>query len=138
MTDKQRKFAECYVKHYNAVQAAEEAGYNNKNRNSLKTKACKLKKHPEIAAYIKQLQIEHKSKAIIGHKELKEYLTSMIRGEVTEEKLFMGDKIKTDVPSRDKLKAVEIMCKIYNMFEEEDKAPTPKIIFNDKRPEGGK
>lgn len=81
LTDKQRLFAEEYIKDSNATQAAIKAGYSPKSAHSIATE--NLQK-PAIKSFINAKMKEIDSKKIMGAKEAIERLSAIARGELKE------------------------------------------------------
>lgn len=124
MNAKQKRFCDEYLIDTNAYQAAIRAGYSkvtalNASRwldpNSTK------KYNGEMWSYIhEQLERIHNEKTADA-KEVLEYLTSVMRGEHTEETLqLVGDGVQTisdiSVSAKDRLKAAELIGKTYGIF----------------------
>lgn len=114
LTNKQITFIDAYLGEakMNATQAARIAGY----------------KHPEVQgaenlrklrAYISKTMDERHTKAIATQKEVQEFFTSVLRGEVKEEVVSNNGKV-LEVPAstKDRLKAAECMGRAYGMFTE--------------------
>lgn len=120
MTDKQKRFCDEYLIDCNATQAAIRAGYSPKTAYSIGEE--NLKK-PELKTYIdKRLEQLHSEKTADAQ-EVLEYLTSVMRGEHTEQVLRLdGDGVQVvdsvQTPTRDKLKAAELIGKRYGMFKD--------------------
>lgn len=140
LSDRQKRFADLYLGEcaFNATEACIKAGYKIKDRSNLTKKAHSLKKSPAIAEYLEFRQKQLESDSIIASKELQEFLTSCIRGKKTEPYYFVlreGEKgkfkdtiVKKDLPykAKDRLKAIEIMCKI-NHLTDDNKSEKPII-----------
>ena len=114
LTAKQSAFIDAYLGEakMNATQAARIAGY----------------KHPEVQGaenlrklrpYISKTMDERHTKAIATQKEVQEFFTSVLRGEVKEEVVSNNGKV-LEVPAstKDRLKAAECMGRAYGMFTE--------------------
>lgn len=134
MTDKQKKFVDEYLIDLNATQAAIRAGYSHKTAYSIGEE--NLKK-PELKAYIdEQLELLH-SKRTADAQEVLEYLTSVMRGEHTEQALqLVGDGVQIitsiDVSAKERLKAAELIGKRYGMFKDNVGIDLkPVVIVND-------
>lgn len=135
LTRKQRKFAEEYLVDCNGTKAAIRAGYSPKTAYSIGEE--NLKK-PELKAYIdEQLELLH-SKRTADAQEVLEYLTSVMRGEHTEQTLqLVGDGVQTitdiDVSAKERLKVAELIGKRYGLFKEtyEIESVAPIVIVND-------
>lgn len=120
MTERQKRFCEEYLISCNATQAAIKAGYSAKT--ATKIAAENLTK-PDIKAYIEERLEQIRSEKTADIKEVMEYLTSVMRGEHTEQVLrFVGEGTqKIDniaVTEKDRLKAAELIGKKYGMFKD--------------------
>lgn len=120
MTDKQKRFCDEYLIDCNATQAAIRAGYSPKTAYSIGEE--NLKK-PELKTYIDERLEQLHSEKIADAQEVLEYLTSVMRGEHTEQMLRLdGDGVQVvdsvQTPTRDKLKAAELIGKRYGMFKD--------------------
>lgn len=120
MTSRQQKFCDEYLVSGNATDAAIKAGYSRKTAYSIGNE--NLSK-PEIRAYIDaELEKLHSAK-IADAREVLEYLTSVMRGEHTEQTLeFAGGGVQMivniDVAARERLKAAELIGKRYALFSD--------------------
>lgn len=105
MNARQKKFCDEYLIDCNATQAAIRAGYSPKTAKSIGNE--NLTK-PDLKAYIdEQLELLH-SKRTADAQEVLEYLTSVMRGEHTEQTLqLVGDGVQTitdiDVSAKERL-----------------------------------
>lgn len=120
MTDKQKRFCDEYLIDCNATQAAIRAGYSPKTAYSIGEE--NLKK-PELKTYIDERLEQLHSEKTADTQEVMEYLTSVMRGEHTEQVLRLdGDGVQVvdsvQTPTRDKLKAAELIGKRYGMFKD--------------------
>ncbi len=124
LTEKQKRFVDFYIQTGNASEAARLAGYNPKSAGSIGQE--NLKK-PEIKnaidARLKQLESERVAK----DKEILEFLTAVMRGEVIESiptqigtgnGVFHAELLKKPPNVKDRLKAAEILSKINGLFNE--------------------
>ena len=135
LTPKQARFCEEYLVDLNATQAAIRAGYSVESAGSIGSE--NLTK-PDLKAYIdEQLELLH-SKRTADAQEVLEYLTSVMRGEHTEQTLqLVGDGVQTitdiDVSAKERLKAAELIGKRYGLFKEtyEIESVAPIVIVND-------
>lgn len=82
LTPKQKAFAEEYVKCGNETEAAKKAGYSPKTAYSIGSE--NLKK-PEIIAYIKELSAPGEDKRVADAREILEFFTAVMRGEVKDQ-----------------------------------------------------
>ena len=119
LTARQKKFADWYIELGNAEQAAVKAGYSKKyargNAHKLVAKGC-------IKAYIEERLAEKEKERIASQDEVLEFLTEVLRGNVTEKVpvvLLKDFKIVDKEPSvKDRLKAAELLGKRYALFKE--------------------
>lgn len=135
LTKKQRKFADEYLIDCNGTQAAIRAGYSPKTANE---QAAKLMANKKISTYISNKLDEMSSERLADAQEVLEYLTSVMRGEYTEQVLRLdGNGVQVvdyiQVSARERLKAAELIGKRYGMFKENYSVESiaPVIIVND-------
>lgn len=120
MNAKQRRFCDEYLIDCNATQAAIRAGYSKKTAKQIGQE--NLTK-PDLKAYIdEQLEILHNQKTADAQ-EVLEYLTSVMRGEHTEQTLkLVGDGVQDiaeiDVAAKERLKAAELIGKRYGIWKD--------------------
>jgi len=118
VTEKQKRFCDEYLIDLNATQAAIRAGYSAKTAKAI---GCENLTKPNIQAYIQeQLDRIHEQKTADAQ-EVIEYLTSVMRGEHTEQALqLVGDGVQEicdiSVSAKDRLKAAELIGKRYGIF----------------------
>lgn len=114
LTAKQSTFIDAYLGEakMNAAQAARIAGYKHPETQG----AENLRK---LRPYIDEVMNKRHSNAIATQKEIQEFFTSVLRGEVKEEVVSNSGKI-LEVPAstKDRLKAAECMGRAYGMFTE--------------------
>lgn len=133
LTLKQKRFADEYIITANATQAAIKAGYSKKYAN---TNATKLLQNTTIKRYLDKRLKEIESEKTASIKEVMEYLTSVMRGEQTEQVLksagdYQQEITDIDVSAKDRLKAADLLNKIHQAREEKgNTAPEPIIIVD--------
>lgn len=135
MTPRQRKFCDEYLISGNATDAAIKAGYSPKT--AKQTGSENLAK-PDLKAYIEtELEKLHSAK-IADAEEVMKYLTSVMRGEHTEQVLkLVGDGIQTvtdiDVSAKERIKAAELIGKRYALFSDKMDlgGAVPVVIMGD-------
>ena len=133
LTLKQKRFADEYIITANATQAAIKAGYSKKYAN---TNAAKLLQNTTIKRYLDKRLKEIESEKTASIKEVMEYLTSVMRGEQTEQVLksagdYQQEITDIDVSAKDRLKAADLLNKIHQAREDKgNTAPTPVIIVD--------
>ena len=122
ITERQRRFVDYYLELGNQVQAAIKAGYSERYA---KDQAFRILEIPEIKEYYEDRLQEIESKRVANIKEVMEYLTSVMRGEETEEMIVVegcgngyseARKINKSIGAKDRLKAAELIGKRYMMF----------------------
>lgn len=135
MTPRQQKFCNEYLISGNATEAAIKAGYSRKT--AKQTGSENLSK-PDLRAYIDEQLAKIHSAKIADAEEVMKYLTSVMRGEHTEQVLkLVGEGVQTvtdiDVSAKERLKAAELIGKRYGLFTEKVglEGAVPVIITGD-------
>ena len=115
-------FADEYIISLKATQsylkAYPEASYATAN-----VEGCKLLVKPSIKAYIDEQMAKKQDERIMKQDEILRLLTSIARGEQTEQTLQLcGDGcqelVDKDISAKDRLKALELLGKRYGTFAE--------------------
>lgn len=117
LTEKQKKFADYYIKCGNATEAAKRAGYSEKTARQIGTE--NLSK-PSISAYINQRLAQIEEESIADIKEVLKFYTKVMRG---EEK----DQFGLDASLNDRLKAGDSLMKRYAAGAEKNKGTMEKL-----------
>ena len=121
-TERQRRFVDYYLELGNQVQAAIRAGYSERYA---RDQAFKILEMPAVKEYYEDRLQEIESKRVANIKEVMAYLTSVMRGEETEEMIVVegcgngyseARKINKSIGAKDRLKAAELIGKRYMMF----------------------
>lgn len=86
---KQKRFADEYIISGNATEAYKKAGYSASSDRVAGVEGHKLLRNPKIQTYLKERQKELDSPKIADQQEVLEFLTSVMRGEVTEPLLVL-------------------------------------------------
>ena len=127
LTLKQQRFADEYIISGNLYKSAIAAGYS---MNYAKAQSSKLLENVGVKAYIDERLEVLNSEKVADQQEVMEFLTSVMRGEVTEPvAIFMGDgfqevvELKSNVTSRKA--AAELIGKRYAMWT--DKAQNTNV-----------
>ena len=119
---RQKAFCEYYVVSGNATDAAIKAGY--KEKNARKIGSENLTKM-DIKAYVEELMQKLESERTASAKEVLEFLTKSMRGEIKEEVVVVegtGDgtsearMVKKQIGLRDRIKAAELLGKRYRLY----------------------
>lgn len=118
MTIKQQRFADEYIISANATQAAIKAGYSKKYAAQ---NTDKLLKNTNIKSYIDERLAELQSQKVADQQEVLEYLTSVMRGEETEQTIIgvgeLGQELTDiEVSAKDRIKAAELLGKRYRLW----------------------
>lgn len=103
MTEKQQKFADEYIISLNATQAYKKAYPNIKKDGVAKAAGSRLLANVNVKAYIDEQLERLKSERVADQQEVLEFLTSVMRGEVTEPLLVLDgegtQKVVNAVPN---------------------------------------
>lgn len=130
---KQKRFADEYIISGNAEKAAMKAGYS---KGYARGNAYKLVANSGVKAYIDARMAEIDNKKIADQQEVLEYLTSVMRGEVTEPLTVLdGDGYQRVIDASPSVatrnKAAELLGKRYRIFTEKQEVEvTGQVIFN--------
>lgn len=120
LTNRQKRFVEEYLIDLNARQAAIRAGYSPK---TAQEQASRLLANVKVQTAISAFLVDISSAKIADIEEVMKYLTSVMRGEATEEiPLLVGNgvqKITTKhLSAKDRIRAAELLGKRYGLFSE--------------------
>lgn len=116
LTPKQKRFADEYIISGNIYQSMVKAGYS---ENYAKADGCKILDNPRVKAYIDDRMAGFERKAIASQEEVLSYLTSVMRGEQTEQVMVTGGEvIDVVVGAKDRIKAAELLGKRYGAWTE--------------------
>ena len=137
LNDREKLFAEEYIKLGNAYQAALNAGYAKSTakdsskwinpEENLKKPNEKSKYKPEVREYINNRMKDHQSELIADQDEVLKYLTSVMRGETSAEIVVVegtGDgcsearTMQKAPDEKERLKAAELLGKRYGLYTE--------------------
>lgn len=124
MTEKQKRFAEEYMRTGNSRQAYINAGYSS-SENSIDVNASRLLNSDKVQKYIFEISEQIKSEKIADIEEMQLKLTAIIRGMTTEEVIvteLIGNgqsraKVMEKKPSlKEVIKACELLGKMTGAF----------------------
>lgn len=117
LTEKQKRFADYYIETANAAESAIKAGYSKKTAKEIGSE--NLTK-PNIRSYIDERLAEKDKNRIADQDEVLEFLTKLLRGEITEQvPITMKDywEMTDKEPAlKDRTKAAELLGKRYAMW----------------------
>lgn len=111
LTEKERIFADEYIKTTNATQSAIKAGYA---ENSASVTGSKMLRKPKVRKYIDDVMEKRSKNTIATANEVLEYLTKVMNG---EEK----DAFGLDASIADRTKAAELLGKRHMLFTDKVK-----------------
>lgn len=111
LTEKERIFADEYIKTTNATQSAIKAGYA---ENSASVTGSKMLRKPKVRQYIDDVMEKRSKNTIATADEVLEYLTKVMNG---EEK----DAFGLDASIADRTKAAELLGKRHMLFTDKVK-----------------
>ncbi|WP_304179109.1 terminase small subunit [Leptotrichia trevisanii] len=122
LTEKQKRFADYYIETGNITEAAVKAGYSKKTARVIGQENL-LK--PAIKGYIDEKLETMQDERTASAKEVLEFLTKSMRGEIKEEVVVIegtGDgtsearMIEKQIGLRDRIKSAELLGKRYRLF----------------------
>lgn len=134
LTLKQKRFADEYIISGNATEAAIKAGYSKKTAKEIGAQNL-TKLH--ISKYLDEQLAELNSKTIATKEEVLSYLTSVMRGEQTEQTLRGTGEgaqsiIDIDVGAKDRIKAAELLGKRHRLWTDKQELSMdgPVVLAN--------
>ncbi|MCG2394859.1 terminase small subunit [Staphylococcus epidermidis] len=135
---KQQTFVDEYIRTGNVYQSAIRAGYSQKYA---KASSHKLLDNVGIKQAIDKRMAELKKKSIADQDEILQYLTSVLRGEVTDQELIpvqVGrgqmevEELEKRSDTNARTKAAELLGKRYMMWTDKQQIETTATVqFND-------
>ena len=139
LTVKQQRFVDAYIETGNAAEAARRAGYKSRNADVMGRE--NLRKHTVrkvLEARLKEIEDKRIAKA----KEVMEFLTSSMRGEIKEKAVVVegvGDGcsvariIEKQIGANDRIKAAVQLAKRYGLDRPEEADGEAHITFKFER-----
>ena len=129
LNPRQEQFCCEYAKSGNAGGSYQKV-YGTTNSATAATNGNRLLKNADIQNRLKEIQDELASEKIMDAREIQERLTAIGRGQVTEEIILDGERIRKEATLKDQLKALEILCRIQSLFvdRKEITSTTPIVI----------
>ena len=123
LTDQQRLFADEYIRTGNITQSYMVAYPHIKKESSAATSGSRLLRNAKVKTYVDKRLDKLKKQSIAEQDEILQFLTSVVRGEKTEQiPLGMGEgyqELKDKEPTiKDRIKAAELLGKRYMMWTE--------------------
>lgn len=139
MNEKQKLFADEYIKTLNGRESYKRAYKNCKSDNAIDVNASKLLRNTKVKAYIDKRLSEIKSHNIAEAEEVLSYLTKVMRGQTVEEVVMVegigngeSQAVKIEkIPSeKDRIKAAELLGKRYRLFtEKQEITGSVQVVF---------
>ena len=137
LTEKQRRFADEYIRLGNATEAALNAGYSKKTARAIGSE--NLTK-PDIKAYIDKRLEELKKESIAEQDEILQFLTKVLRGQAKGTELVglgMGEQAVEQVPPTvsERTRAAELLGKRYMMWADKQQVEVVVPTFIEDVPQ---
>lgn len=136
MNERQKRFADEYIRTANAFQSAVRAGYSEKYAS---TGAHKLLENKSVKAYVEARFEELRKQSIAEQDEVLQFLTSVMRGEEVDEENIVVPKgdFLSDVEKHTKradtaqrIKSAELLGKRYAIFTDKQEITQRNIDLN--------
>ncbi|WP_457801097.1 terminase small subunit [Limosilactobacillus reuteri] len=134
ITQKQKLFADEYIKSGNATQAYIKAGYSVKSDQAAATNGNILLRNHKVKSYIDAKMAEIESHKIADAKEAMQAITAIARGETTETQAQINplsgkwEKIEVPADLKVRLSAWKEILKRYPLADEFSKTQLRKMI----------
>lgn len=138
LNERQRRFADEYIKTGNIEQSALSAGYS---KNYARGRSHELLSNVGIKNYVEERLEELQSKRVADQQEILELLTSVARGELRASTLIgLGggaEEIEEKMPPtmNERIKAAELLGKRYAMWTERQEIENVTPTFVEDVPE---
>lgn len=122
LTEKQKRLVDYFIETGNQTEAAIKAGYSKKNARFIASKTLDL---PYVKAFLEKRLKEIEENRIAKAKEVLEFLTSSMRGEIEEEipvvegcgkGVSKARIIRKHISARDRLRAAEMLMKRHGLL----------------------
>ena len=122
LTVRNRKFVQENSVSGDMGDAYVKAGYSAPTKKTATANAHKLLKKPHIKAYYDKLMSKMESESIAPATEVLEFLTSMMRGEIKEERIVVveGDinRVWVQANAKERVRVAEDLAKRHRLFSE--------------------
>ncbi len=119
LDERQKKFADLFLETGNATESYKQAGYKAKG-NAAEAAASRLLRNVKVKAYIDEIAEQNQNNRIASRDEILEYLTKVMRGEISEEVPVPTKKgisiVDVDAGIKDRTKAAELLGKRYAIW----------------------
>ncbi|MEK4913413.1 terminase small subunit [Bacillus sp. FSL E2-8887] len=100
LNERQKRFADYYIETGNASEAYRRAGYKAENPRTVEVNSSKLMRNAKVSAYIDSRMSDVDSKRVADGNEVLEFLSSVMRGEVSGKVLRgvgQGEQVIADI-----------------------------------------
>jgi len=140
LTEKQKRFADEYIRTGNITQSYLNAYPKVKKESTARSAGSRLLTKVNVKAYIDKRMEELKKQSIAEQDEVLQFLTKVMRGEVTE-KIPVGlgegyQELKDKEPYlKDRIKAAELLGKRYMIWTEKHQVENITPVFVEDVPE---
>lgn len=139
LTEKQKIFANEYLVDLNATRAYKKAYPKVKKDSTARTNGSRLLTNANIKSYIDEQLKKIEDESIADAKEVMQYLSRTMRGEIDEEVVIVEGEgegcssariVRKEVGIKDRNKAAELLGKRYRLFVDKVEAKvTETVIF---------
>lgn len=133
MNDRRKKFVDEYILTGNATEAAKRAGYSTRTAYS---QGERLLRNAEVRAAIDKRLAEAASEKTLTQKQLLEFLSAVVKGEVNDETVqnkLIGkgcsivEHVEIRASVRERVRAAELLLKIYGAFNQDEESGKPEL-----------
>lgn len=137
MTEKQKRFADEYLIDLNATRAYRAAYPSVKKDDTAKAAGSRMLTNVNVKRYIDERMEEIRTEKTADAQEVLEYLTAVMRNEVTEEVVVVecdgegcssARRVEKDVSVKDRNKAAELLGKRYRLFIDKIEADVNQVV----------
>ena len=146
LTEKQKRFADEYLKSLNATDAYRKAGYKAKTDGSVRTASSRLLTNVNVSKYLQARLDEHKLNDFMDQEEVLERLSDIARG-VPQKTVYQHyDKLEREMTTdsettrspdvMDQLSALQLLGKYHKLFVDKAEVEFTTPEFIDDVPEG--
>lgn len=131
MNDRRKKFVDEYILTGNATEAAKRAGYSTRTAYS---QGERLLRNAEVRPAIDKRLAEAASEKTLTQKQLLEFLSAVVRGEVKDETVqnkLIGkgcsivEHVEIRASVRERVRAAELLLKIHGAFNQTEESSKP-------------
>lgn len=141
LTLKEEKFCRKFVECGNMAESYRSAGYKYSNNTEASRGGKDVFMKPHIKKYIAQLLNEYRTEAIADAQEVLEYLTNVMRGNLSEEQVVVlsdadgqsnAEKVLVQANINQRNKASELLGKRYGLFTDKVDLSSENIVLIDE------